>query len=160
MSNKAYVPALFITVAFICLLAFQGLCLAHLHRQGQSLAAIQREIESLQESVDLLQPAMAQITDAVNSTSRTYRDVKLTAYTVNSGATKIGKTPKPGWTAAVSSDLIHLLGRRIYVPEINKILRVTDTTHTDIEGPVVDVFVTHKELPAWKNKKVSIIVIE
>ena len=124
----------------------------------KELAALDDKLSELQVSVDLLNPDIAAIMDAVNSTARVYRNVKLTAYSVNSGLTKIGKKPVHNWTAAVSPALIALLGRRVYVKEINRILRITDTTHSDIQGDVLDIFV--KDTTGWATREVTVIVID
>ena len=121
-------------------------------------SSLTAKVEELQVSQDLLMVDIASIMEAVSSTARTYHGVKMTAYSVNSGATRIGKKPVHNWTAAVSPALISLLGRRVYIKELNKILRVTDTTHSDIEGQVIDIFV--KDPSGWNTRDVTIIVID
>lgn len=125
---------------------------------ASSTKALTDKVEELQVSQDLLMVDIASIMEAVSSTARTYHGVKMTAYSVNSGATRIGKKPVHNWTAAVSPALISLLGRRVYIQELNKILRVTDTTNSDIPGHVIDVFV--KDASGWATRDVTVIVID
>ena len=125
---------------------------------ASSTKALTDKVEELQITLDLQAPDIASILEAVNSTARAFHSVKLTAYSVNSGETRIGKKPVHNWTAAVSPSLMALLGRRVYVKELNKILRVTDTTHSDVEGQVLDVFV--KDTRGWETREVTIIVID
>ena len=71
-------------------------------------------------------------------------NVELTAYTArpqetnsDPGNTAIMERPIPGWTIAVSQDLKHLLGKRVYIPgfgvrRVNDLMNVRYSKRIDI----------------------------
>lgn len=66
--------------------------------------------------------------------------VSVTAFTKNGTLTSTGTRPRVGHTVAVSRDLRHLLGQRIYIEAIGASRRVESLTHRRLHR-TVDVLV-------------------
>ncbi len=88
----------------------------------------------------------AQVT-VITEPSENYREVTVTQYYYqNPGPTATQDKPVPGWTAAVSRDLLHLgwMGRRVYIEGLG-VFKINDVMPESVEGYHVDIYAGSKE---------------
>jgi len=101
------------------------------------------------------------------SKSKVYK-VKITYYVpelkgINSDSdhknTAIMRKPKAGRTVAVSSSLLHLLGKKIYIEGVG-VRYVEDRMHYSITGQHIDICVSKKDLKVLENRtNVKVVII-
>lgn len=87
-------------------------------------------------------------------------EVTATAYSARAfpGPTALGTAPMPGRTIAVSRDLLHLLGRRVYVAGLG-VRRVEDLMHERIRN-TIDVYLpTDRDARAFGRQTVRLVAL-
>lgn len=151
-------------VVFLAFLVFNYNFIMYL---DSSLSEKSKEIEDLQPKVDELKRENKSLKLVVESykSNSTYT-VDISSYTASENETNsrpdqtsMMESPISGWTIAVSNDLKHLLGKRVYVEGFG-VRRVNDLMNNRYNSRV-DILVGTKkkarEIGVLKNKKLILL---
>lgn len=126
---------------------------------------LQNEKFILLDKIHSLQKTNARIIEAKINNANRINDVKITAYSANErqtdstpNETALLDKPIPGWTCAVSRDLIHLLGRKIYI-EGRGIFLVNDVMNSRHKKRIDICLGTEERAFAFGVKKANVVIL-